>query len=125
MMRIRADQMRALQCAVALDLYHHLVTSVGREHPDRDDVPTLVEEVILFASELGFAGLDEVTRLAHLMAIDADRLSGHPLSPCIPQVLMDTNRTGSERLDFIDHHLLPRVLDHRREPSHPPSENEP
>ncbi|HHH30962.1 MAG TPA: hypothetical protein ENK57_21820, partial [Polyangiaceae bacterium] len=107
MMRIRPDQMRALERAVALDIYRLLIAELRQEHPDRDELPNFVEEVILFASEFGFAGLDEVTRLARLMAIDADRLAGHPLSPCIPQVLMDTNRTGSERLDFIDNHLLP------------------
>ena len=101
MMRIRADQMRALQCAVALDLYHHLVTSVGREHPDRDDVPTLVEEVILFASELGFAGLDEVPRPAHLMAVDAEGLPYPPFP-------IEVHAYGTEDVDWTPQRFLMR-----------------
>ena len=110
MIGLRQDQIELLRDAIATRRLRALVLELDRDYPAQAPHEEYAGEVHDFATALGFEHYEEVRRLAHLMRIDPDRLADHPLSSAIVMVLHDSNRTGAQRLDFIDKYLLPRLL---------------
>lgn len=109
MIKIRPDQIKTLERGGARQRFDALLTRFEEQYPERDDLATYIAEVVAFASSAGFRGMEEVGRVASIMLLNEEVLAEHPLSSALVAVLLDTERTGAERLAFIDKYILPRL----------------